>query len=65
MSDRNQQRYRFLEWGIFGLGALSILILLQPGMFLNEAGNALYVAHMNKASWAYRVYGAYQFIVSL
>jgi hypothetical protein len=64
MSERNQQRYRFLEWGIFALGAASILLLLQPGAFLNEAGNALYVAHMSKTSWAYRVYGAYQFIVS-
>lgn len=64
MSDRNQQRYRFLEWGIFALGFLSILLLLQPGTFLNEAGNALFVAHMNKASWAYRVYSIYQFIVS-
>ena len=64
MSAPNQQQYRFLEWGIFALGALAILLLLQPGAFLKEAGNALYVAHMNKASWAYRVYGAYQFIVS-
>ncbi|HEU0297537.1 MAG TPA: hypothetical protein VFR47_32645 [Anaerolineales bacterium] len=64
MSDQNQQLYRFFEWGIYALAAASILLLLQPGAFLNEAGNALYVAHMNRSSWAYRVYGAYQFIVS-
>ena len=64
MSDRNQQRYRFIEWGVYALGAASILLLLQPGSFINEEGNALYVAHMNASSWAYRVYGAYQFIVS-
>ena len=64
MSEQSQQRYRFIEWGIFGMAVASILLLLQPGTFLNEAGNALYVAHMNKTGWAYRVYGAYQFIVS-
>ena len=64
MSDRNQTRYRFIEWGIYGLAAVTILLLLQPGTFLNETGNALYVAHMSKTGWAYRVYGAYQFIVS-
>ena len=64
MSDRNQQRYRFIEWGVYALGAASILFLLQPGSFINEEGNALYVAHMNTSSWAYRVYGSYQFIVS-
>jgi hypothetical protein len=64
MSEQNQQRYRFIEWGILSMAVASILLLLQPGTFLNEAGNALYVAHMNKTSWAYRVYGAYQFIVS-
>lgn len=64
MSERNQQKYRFIEWGIYGLGALSIPLLLQPNSFILEEGNALYVAHMNNASWAYRVYGFYQFVVS-
>jgi hypothetical protein len=64
MSERNQQKYRFIEWGMYALGALSIPLLLQPGAFINEAGNTIYVAHMNNTSWAYRVYGAYQFIVS-
>ena len=64
MSERNQQKYRFTEWGVYSLGILTLLMLAQPGTFLNEQGNALYVAHMNKASWAYRIYGGYQFIVS-
>ena len=64
MSERSQGRYRFIEWGIYALGALSIIFLLQPNSFINEEGNALYVAHMSRAGWAYRVYGGYQFIVS-
>ena len=64
MSEQSQQRYRFSEWGVYALGLAAIVLLLQPGSFIDEAGNALYVAHMNKASWAYRVYGTYQFLVS-
>lgn len=64
MSDRDRRRYRFVEWGIYALGAVTIPLLLQTGAFLDEEGNALYVAHMNRTGWAYRVYGAYQFIVS-
>ncbi len=64
MSERNQQRYRFIEWGIYALGAFSILFLIQPNSFLFEEGNALYVAHMNSSGWAYRIYGVYQFIIS-
>ena len=64
MSDRNRKRYWMIEWGIYLLGAIAIALLLQPGSFIGEAGNALYVAHMNKSSWAYRVYGLYQFIIS-
>jgi len=64
MSERNQHRYRFIEWGVYALGALSIVFLVQPDSFINENGNALYVAHMSRDGWAYRVYGGYQFIVS-
>ena len=64
MSDRNRKRYRLIEWGIYLLGAISLALLLQPGSFIREEGNALYVAHMNNNSWAYRVYGLYQFIIS-
>lgn len=64
MSDRDQRRFRFAKWGLYGLGAISIVFLLQPHAFIDEAGNALYVAHMNPQGWAYRVYGGYQFLIS-
>jgi len=64
MSERDQARYRYFEWGIYGLALLSVIFLIQPNTFLSEEGNALYVAHMNPKGWAYRVYGGYQFIVS-
>src|SRR5262249_43101479 len=51
--------------GIYAFAAISIPLLLQPGAFLNEEGNALYVAHMNNRDWAYLVYGAYQFTISV
>jgi len=65
MSDRDQIRYRFSEWGVYALGALSIIFLAQPGAFINEAGYALYSTRMNINSWAYRVYGSYQLFASL
>jgi hypothetical protein len=49
---------------MYALGLVSILLLLQPNSFFNEEGNALYVAHMNPAGLAYRVYGGFQVIVS-
>ena len=64
MSEHDQKRYRFMEWGMYGLGILSIIFLIQPDAFLLEKGNALYVAHMNPKGWAYRVYGGFQFIAS-
>ena len=64
MSKRNQISYRYFEQGIYALGLLSIVFLVQRDAFLYEEGNALYVAHMNPSGWAYRVYGGYQFIVS-
>jgi len=64
MSEPNQKSYRYFEWGIYILGLLSIIFILQPNAFLFEEGNALYVAHMNPKGWAYRIYGGYQFIIS-
>ncbi|HSG45575.1 MAG TPA: hypothetical protein VLA72_20710 [Anaerolineales bacterium] len=64
MSERDQARFRLAEFGIYTLALLSIVFLVQPNSFLFEEGNILYVAHMNPAGWAYRVYGGYQFIVS-
>jgi hypothetical protein len=64
MSERGRKRYRLIEWGIYLLGIISIIFLLQPGSFIREEGNALYVAHMNTASSAYKIYGSYQFLIS-
>jgi hypothetical protein len=64
MSEHSRKRYRLFEWGIYALGVLAIILLLQKGSFINEEGNALYVAHMEKG-WTYRVYGIYQLLVSL
>jgi len=64
MSERDQVRYRLVEFGIYTLALLSIVFLVQPNSFLFEEGNILYVAHMNPSGWAYKVYGGYQFIVS-
>ena len=63
MSEHNQKRFRWAEWSIYLLGAASILLLLQPGAFFGEEGNALYVAHMNNSP-AYQIYSVYQFLVS-
>ena len=63
MSEENQQRYRLFRWIVYSLGAISILLLLQPGTFIGEQGNALYVAHI-RPGWAYRVYSLYQLVVS-
>ncbi len=65
MSERDQKRYWFFEWGLLALGALSIFVLLQPNAFIFEQGNALYVAHMNPKGWAYKIYGGFQFTVSV
>jgi len=64
MSERNQIRYRLIEWCIYAFSLLTVIFLVQPGSFLFEEGNSLYVAHMNSSGWAYKVYGGYQFIVS-
>ncbi|MDX1378623.1 MAG: hypothetical protein R3307_07225 [Anaerolineales bacterium] len=64
MSERDQIRYRYIEWGIYALALISIIFLVQRDSFLFEEGNALYVAHMNPSGWAYRIYGGYQLIVS-
>lgn len=64
MSEYNQKRFRWVEWTVYALGVTSIVLLLQPGSFINEVGNALYVAHMNNSP-PYRIYGLYQLLVSI
>jgi hypothetical protein len=63
MSERDQKRFRWVEWGIYFMGAISIILLLQSGAFIAEEGNALYVAHM-KNNLPYKIYGLFQFVVS-
>ncbi len=64
MSEHNQKRFRRMEWCIYVLGAASILMLLQPGAFTGEEGNALHVAHMNNRL-PFRIYGLYQILVAV
>ena len=64
MSEHNQKRFRWMEWCIYFLAAASILMLLQPGAFIGEVGNALHVAHMSNRP-PYRIYGLYQILVAL
>lgn len=64
MSAASQKRFRWMEWSIYFLGALSILLVLQPGAFTGEAGNSLHVAHMNDSP-PYRIYSLYQLLVSV
>ena len=63
MSEHNQRRFRWVEWSVYFLGGASILLLLQPGTFTGEEGNALHVAHMNNGP-SYLIYSVYQFLVS-
>jgi hypothetical protein len=63
MSEQYRKRYRLAEWGTYALGLTAIIFLTQPNAFINEEGNALYVAHMSHG-WTYRIYGFYQFLVS-
>src|SRR5262245_750391 len=41
VSERDQKRFRFIEWGVYALGALAIFFLVQHGSFIFEQGNAL------------------------
>ena len=43
MSERNQKRFRWMEWCIYSVGAVSIVLLLQPAAFIGEQGNAVAV----------------------
>jgi len=64
MSAYNQKRFRLLEIGIYSLAGFTAVLLLLPGTFTSEEGNALYVAHM-KPGPAYIVYSLYQWGISL
>jgi len=64
MPERTRTKYRWYENGIYIYAALSIILLIQPNTFIEEEGNALYVAHMT-GGLPYAVYGSYQVIISV
>ena len=64
MPEPARKKYRPYEITIYLYAFVSILLLLQPGTFIEEQGNALYVAHMTGGP-AYAVYGSYQVFISI
>jgi len=64
MSDLDRKKYRWLEWGIYLLAVFTVTLLVQPNAFIDEKGNALYVAHMG-SGLPYTVYGIYQVVISI
>jgi len=64
MSDHDRQKYRWFEWGIYLLAVFTVTRLVQPDAFIDERGNALYVAHMSSGP-SYTVYGLYQIVISI
>ena len=64
MSDHDRQKYRWLERVIYLLAVLTVILLFQPNAFIDEHGNALYVAHMS-SGLPYTVYGIYQVVISI
>src|SRR5512132_4168667 len=63
MSQNNRERLH--GWGIavYVLGGVTILaFLLLEGAFIEEEGNAVYVAHM-RLGFPYILYGAFQVVV--
>lgn len=64
LPERTRRKYRWYENGMYLYAALSVMLLLQPGTFVEEEGNALYVAHMT-GGIHYAVYGSYQVVISI
>ena len=64
MPEAARKKYRPYEIAAYLFALISILLLLQPGAFVEEQGNALYVAHMS-SGLPYTVYGSYQAFISL
>ena len=64
MPEHSRTKFRWLKIGIYLLATLSIILLLLPDSFVEEEGNAIYVAHMT-GGLPYAVYGSYQFVISI
>jgi hypothetical protein len=58
MSKPSQKRFRSVAYGIYGFAVLSAILILTPGSFIGEEGNALYSAHMatNLPNIVYQIY---------
>lgn len=63
MSDQSSRRYRIVGYVLYSLAVITIFLLLRPNSFINEQGNAIYVAHMS-AGPASTVYGIYQIAIA-
>lgn len=60
MSPESRARLRWMEIGVYLLAASTVLALLAiPDAFIEEQGNALFVAHM-RLSFPYILYGVFQ-----
>ena len=64
MPENGRKKYLWYKIVIYAHAVLSIILLLQPGAFIEEQGNALYVAHMS-GGMPFIVYSSYQVIVSI
>lgn len=65
MSPRGREQLRWLEVGVYVLGAVTAtLLLVTRNSFVGEQGNMLYVAHMGVGP-PYVLYGIFQFVIAL
>jgi hypothetical protein len=63
MSAQSRARLRWMAIATYALGAsTAIALLLIPDAFIEEKGNALYVAHM-RLSFPYILYGTFQLVI--
>ncbi len=65
MPPHSRVQLRGMQIGVYLLGGVTaILLLVTPDAFIEEQGNALYVAHM-RLGFSYILYGAFQVVIVL
>jgi hypothetical protein len=64
MPIESRKKWRWMEYGIYGFAAVTLLVLLQPGAFINEVDSSLYIAQTGKTS-TNLVYGLFQLTISV
>jgi len=65
MSPHSRVQLRWMQMAVYLLGGgTAILLLTTPDAFIEEQGNALYVAHM-RPGFPYILYGAFQIVIVL